>query len=640
MDGGKQPLTLEEAIRLTAEIIGTITDSAKPAYEPEFMDAARVIQEQSPGDFDDLKAKLKATRRVRVTAWGYALKEHVVQREVEEDIDSAKRAAEKAKEEREAKGITEEDVENEKRKAEQELAQLRIDLAIETSQRGTAEGILQQYGDEFAYVVEANQWAHWNGKTWEFKCTHLFHRLIGDLGKAYLEECEKLREQKKSLFKIEAYEKHAKKLLSREFCSGVEGLAQCITEATRVDAAAFDNDRCTGLINCLNGTVDMRTGKLRPFEREDYSSKMVNFEYDPDAKCPTWEKALLKIFGNNQTLVDYFHQLVGYTMTGETREKAVVIGYGRTGNNGKSLILSIMESIFGATNGGYTNRTPATTFMEKRNDQNVSNDIAALRGVRFVSTSETKKGRSFDVQLLKNVSGNDPITARFLFAEFFTFRPHFTLWLMCNDLPEAPADDPAFWNRMHTIPFDVTFHLPGSKGYIDLEENGEDADCEPITGKYQYMADTNLEQKLMAEAQGILAWVVRGAMAYYEAGKLTKPDAVSTANQQYKSLMDTIEGFLAECCEVGESFRTAASAVNQAYASYCRAAGHVPLKLDAFGKALASARGGEIFEKKRATSGNGLCWTGIRVYPDAMRNGHKAADEPEKSEDKEPPMPF
>lgn len=624
-----QKLKLEEAIKLTAEVLQSIQDSVRPVYEDSFLEAARVIESQSAGDFADLKRCLKS-KKIPVTAWGATLKEHAEQKQFEEHQALIRAAEERARQQRESAGITDADLEAERRKEQQELAQLRMDLAIETSQRGTAEGIMNRYGDEFAYVVEAGQWAHYNGRIWEFKSTHLLHRLIGDLGKAYLEEAESARA--KQPIKAEIYDKHAKKLLSREFCSGVESLAQVVEQATRLDAANFDNELCTGFINCANGTVDMRTGQLLPFDRAHYSSKLVDVEYDSEAECPTWEKALLKIFGSSQPLVDYFHQLVGYTMTGETREKAVVIGYGRTGNNGKSLILSVMEQIFGATNGGYTNRTPATTFMEKKNDQSVNNDIAALRGVRFVSTSETKKGRAFDVQLLKNISGNDPITARFLFQEFFTFRPHFTLWLMCNDLPEAPADDPAFWNRMHTLPFDVTFHLPGSAGYINLEANGESPEMEPLTGKHQYMADTNLESKLLAERQGILNWVVKGAMAYYAAGRLAKPDAVCAANQNYRDSMDSIDGFLNECCDIGETFRTAASAVNSAYVAYCRAAKHTPLKLDAFAKAMTQARGGGLFEKKRASNGNGLVWTGIRVYPDAMRNGHRQTEQSEPAE--------
>ena len=294
----------------------------------------------------------------------------------------------------------------------------------------------------------------------------------------------------------------------------------------------------------------MRTGELRPHRRGDLISKLVPLDYDPDARCPRWDAFLREVTNDRPELADFLCRAVGYALTGDTRERALFIGYGG-GKNGKTKFYETIAALLGP----YAAHTPVQTLLAKRDHDRPGNELAALRGVRFVSASEPAEGARLDVALVKALTGQDPITARFLFKEFFTYTPEFKLWLMTNHRPVIRETTNAIWDRVKLIPFDVRFYAAG-----------EDA---PQGAPRQ---DSALSDVLRGELPGILAWAVRGCLAWQRHG-LGEPEAVRAATRAYRTEQDAIGAFLDEVCVRDEQAFTPADALYAAYTAWFEASG-------------------------------------------------------------------
>jgi putative DNA primase/helicase len=272
--------------------------------------------------------------------------------------------------------------------------------------------------------------------------------------------------------------------------------------------AACDTD--PWLLNCRNGTLDLRSGSLRPHCRADLLTRCLTVAYVPEARCPTWERFLWRVLGGiippagtdtggiphapateadarASRLVRFLQRAVGYTLTGVTSEDCLFLLYGR-GRNGKSRFLEALHALLGP----YAKTASMRTFLVQNHDT-VRNDLADLYGVRYGSTSEVQEGQRFSEGLVKQLTGGDRIKARFLFQEYFEFVPQFKLFLACNHKPIVRGTDLAIWERIKLVPFTVT---------IPPEER-----------------DTDLGTKLRAELEGIFAWAVRGCLAWQQAGR-------------------------------------------------------------------------------------------------------------------------
>jgi putative DNA primase/helicase len=270
------------------------------------------------------------------------------------------------------------------------------------------------------------------------------------------------------------------------------------------------------LLNVANGTIDLRTGKLRPHQREDFLTKLVPFGYDPNASCLTWESFLETALAGKQDLIEFLWQAIGYSLTGDITEQCLFLLYG-SGANGKSTLLQVVQSMLS----DYAEQADASSFLYKDRD-NVRNDLAKLRGARFVSAVEVEEGRRLAEVLVKQITGGDKLTARFLFNEYFDFQPQFKLWLAANHKPIIRGTDHAIWRRIRLVPFTVT--IPQEK------------------------RDKRLLEKLRTELPGVLSWAVRGCLAWQQEGQLSTPEAVQEATRGYQSEMDTVGAFLSECC--------------------------------------------------------------------------------------------
>lgn len=345
--------------------------------------------------------------------------------------------------------------------------------------------------------------------------------------------------------------KHALKSESERSLKAAISLATS-EEGIPVLPDVFDRDPMQ--LNLENGTLDLETGTLQPHSSDDRISKLAPVEYQEGAECPRWIAFLEEIFEGDRAKIDYMQKALGYTLTGKTTERAVFFLWG-VGKNGKSTLLTVMGAILG----DYHQKTPTETIMAKRNDGGIPNDIAALKGARLVTASETEENRRLNVSKVKDMSGNEELTARFLHGEFFKFRPQFKLWLSTNHKPVIPGNDRAMFDRCKLVPF--TYRVPDDQ--IDKE----------------------LEAKLLAESSGILNWLIEGCLAWQRDG-LVAPEAVVRATDDYRTEMDQLGSFFADRCILGPTSRAPAAALYSAYKAWCEANGEKQNSANWFGRQL------------------------------------------------------
>jgi putative DNA primase/helicase len=213
-------------------------------------------------------------------------------------------------------------------------------------------------------------------------------------------------------------------------------------------------DRDPMLLNCRNGTLDLRTGDLRTHRREDYLTRGLDLDYDPDARCPTWELFLLQVFAGDVGLVEFLQRALGHSLTGDVREDSFFILQGG-GGNGKSTLLYIVHGLLGA----YAGRIPSELLMVRRGEHHPT-EKATLYGKRFVSASETSEGCRLSEEMVKVLTSIDPIPCRRMREDYREFIQTHKLWLSTNHRPKIRGTDHAIRCRIRLIPFGVTFHEP------------------------------------------------------------------------------------------------------------------------------------------------------------------------------------
>jgi putative DNA primase/helicase len=340
----------------------------------------------------------------------------------------------------------------------------------------------------------------WNGTTWERSETRV-RQAIHYMGAALTVAAAGLGEDGKELRKV------AKGFtLTRNIDSLMRELRAVPSVHVPVDAF----DARPELLSFRNGTVNLRTGVMTPHSMADMLTYALDIDYNAQAKCPRWEQFLTEIFPGNPDLVDYMRRLVGYGVTGSVGEQCFAVLWGK-GANGKSVFTDTLTGVFRTI----SKTTPFATF-EERGSGGIPNDIAALRGARLVMASEGESGKPMSEGILKRVTGKDMISARFLRQEFFEFKPSFLLMLATNHKPRFRGQDEGLWRRVKMIPF---------KRYFAPDER-----------------DHTLDAKLLAEAEGIAAWAVRGAVEWHAEG-LQDPEVIKKAVKEYRETSDSLAGF-------------------------------------------------------------------------------------------------
>lgn len=412
---------------------------------------------------------------------------------------------------------------------------------------GAAKRFVNLHGQDLHYCFPWGKFLVWDGRRWTIDQTGQVRLWAKDVPGILLAEAATAHDpdQRKALaqfaFKCEGMERQKAFLTSAQSEPGIPILPEQL-------------DPNPWLFNVLNGTLDLRTGELHPHRRENLITKLAPVEYDPQATCPTWLLFLNQIFCGNQEVINFVQKAVGYALTGDTREQCLFFLYG-TGSNGKSTLLITLHNLFG----DYAKRTSTETFLAKKGGQ-IPNDIAALRGARFVGAVEVAEGRRLAEVVVKEMTGGDLITARFLHAEFFEFRPEFKIFLAVNHRPVIKGTDHAIWRRIRLIPF--TVEIP------------------------QEQQDRELPEKLKAELPGILNWFLAGCLQWRYGG-LAAPQAVVDATEDYRSEMDTLGGFLQDHCILTPGAEVMAAELFKKYLVWAEASGEkYPLNKITFGMKL------------------------------------------------------
>lgn len=308
-------------------------------------------------------------------------------------------------------------------------------------------------------------------------------------------------------------------------------------------------DRDPFLMNCQNGVLNLNTLEFIQHDPELLLSKICIAEYDPAAKCPIWLKFLNEVMQDDQELIEYIQKILGYSLTGDTKEEICFILYGSTTRNGKSTLVETISYMLGGTDGYAMNIQPETLASKRNKDsRQASGDIARLDGCRFLNAAEPPKRMIFDVNLLKQLTGRDKITARHLQQSEFEFVPCFKLFINTNFLPLVSDDTLFSSDRLVVIPFDRHF-----------------------TPEEQ---DKELKDKLKStkEISGILNWCIEGLKKYQTDG-LTLPQASIAATNQYRNDSDKIGTFFEERMEKSTR-NTAASDVFGEYKEWCEDNGY------------------------------------------------------------------
>jgi putative DNA primase/helicase len=384
----------------------------------------------------------------------------------------------------------------------------------------------------------------------------------------------------------------------------IDGILKELPSVPGVPARADAFDACPELLTVANGTVNLRTGQIHPHTPADMITKRLDVAYDSTAEATRWEKFLEEIFPNHPELPSYMRRLVGYGVTGSTAEQCFAFLHGQ-GANGKSVFLDALLHVFK----GVTKSTEFSTFEQRVNVGQASPELASLRGARLVTASETEKYSRLAEALVKQLTGGDPVTCRFLNQNPFTYVPRFLLMVAGNYKPAILSQDLGVWRRVKLVPFEATFR--GAK------------------------ADTSLPATLRDEAEGILAWAVRGAQEWYEHG-LQEPGSVATATQDYRESEDRLAEFITARLVQEPAVRVAPMAVRRAYAEWAEDAG-LSRKEVLSGWALGVELESRGFTKDKRRSKWGF--NGIRLMTDEEAQTARAAeteaptDEPDPSAD-------
>lgn len=414
-------------------------------------------------------------------------------------------------------------------------------------------------------------WIMWTGKFWRSDPTNegsiatgfidgLSRRIAAEAGEATrLAADESDTEKRKSL--MERAEALIKWAVQSENERTIAAGLKLTKHALLIEYNTLNSD--PWLFNVQNGTIDLRTGKLRPHNPADLITFISPVAYDPAADCPTWTRFLSEVFAGDLEMVAFIQRGVGWSLTGVVKERALFFLHGNAGKNGKTTLVEAVMKLVGTCGEsayGYGRKVGAETFMKSRNSEDNQRKAATLAGPRFICTSEVDEDHRLDEQLVKDITGGDTLEGRRLYQEAFTFKPQFKPWMYGNHKPEIRGTDDAIWSRVRLVPFEVSF-----KGREDLD----------------------LADKLEAELPGILNWAIQGCLDWQRSG-LQPPAKVQAATQAYRDEMDVFSLFIAERCVVHRAADVRASELWNAYRMWCEESGTKEQTQTKFGKYMSS----------------------------------------------------
>ncbi len=455
---------------------------------------------------------------------------------------------------------------------------------------GNGERFADQHRGTVRFCHPWAKWLIWTGQRWAVDDAGRVKALAKRTVRSIYREAAATEDD----VKRQALVQHARASESNTRIQALLALAQ---SEPGIPVRPDDLDRDPWGFNVTNGTLDLRTGRLRPHDPADLITKLAGAEYLPEALAPIWtDKFLPEVFAGRDDVIRYVQRAVGYSITGVIRQHVLQILWGR-GRNGKGTFIET----FGHVLGDYAATLAPKLLMLRRYGDAHPTELASLHGIRFVSTNETDEGGRFDESRVKWLTGGDRISARRVYQDFWEFRPTHKVWLATNHRPEVRGVDEAIWRRLRLIPFTVQF-----VGRSDLDADGH--------GPY---ADETMPERLRAEASGILAWAVRGCLEWQRDG-LGVVDDVRAATLEYRESQDGIGRFIVDRCLTGSGYQVAAKDLYRAYSTWCDDGGERPVNQRQLGEYLA---GRDDLGLKRSRTRAARTWLGIGLAHDGGDEG-------------------
>lgn len=432
---------------------------------------------------------------------------------------------------------------------------------------GLAQRFAEQHRDQVKYGEQLGCWFIWDGKHWL--------RDPGDRIMEYaIKTANSLRDEKVSI-DLEAQKAAFRAYVSAHKRATLRAMIDLARHMLAVDVAIFD--RNPYLLNCRNGTVDLRNGKIKKHDPADLITKLIDCDFDRKARAPRFRKFMAEILPNRE-LRSYMQRVVGYAVTGDPREEAlfVMVGPGANGKTVMMLVIRMALSDYGATG-------RPELLVRKNVDETNNEDIAGLCGQRLVEVSETNDKSELNEAQVKWITGKDPLKASMKYESLITFWPTHHILLRTNNKPIIKGTEYAIWRRIKLIPFLMSF--------LPKEKYAEKVKADPTQAKYLRIEDKSLTDALRKELPGVLAWIVEGAIQWFNRGKpnLREPKSVTAAVEEYRSDQDRLGQFIEECCERAPGEAALAKLLYARYRHWALERGWQPWADNTFGKRLSDA---------------------------------------------------
>jgi putative DNA primase/helicase len=379
------------------------------------------------------------------------------------------------------------------------------------------------------------EWYWWDGAIW--KRDTMSH--VPDLAVKMVQELQSAADGKALLAHLRSSGNNSK----------IDALLKILSKRRDLNISDSEIDRHDDILTLQNGLFNLEDSTLLDPVREMFRVKRFGISYDKEAYSPTWVEFLNRVFVNHPELVGYMQRVCGYALASSMRDQCMFILYG-DGMNGKSVLINTLHKIFG----DYACATPAGTFIAKKHDNGIPNDVATMYRKRFVTCLETGKSKYLNEPLIKQLTGCDMVTARFLHKEFFTFIPTSKILLATNHKPTIESNDKGIWRRLKLIPLDSEIALEEVDAF--RKKHGHD-----------------IEAQLTLELPGIFNWMVEGYQIWRETG-LQDPIIVMEAIDEYREQQDAIGQFLCECCETTPIGSVSIGELYRAFKQYARDNGY------------------------------------------------------------------
>jgi putative DNA primase/helicase len=380
-------------------------------------------------------------------------------------------------------------------------------VAALPSDMGNAARLIMRYRRDIRYCGAWGTWMIWDGCRWKRDEKLEILRLAKETALGLFDQAEQAARKGASSATLARWAARSQE----------RGRLEAMIALARPEAAVTPDelDRDPFVLNVENCTIDLRNGEARPHRRENMITKLATVVFDPQAKCPRWDKFLSEIFDGNRAVIAYFQHLVGHCLTGDVSEQFLHVFHG-SGQNGKSVLTDTLVNLLG----DYAAIVPADLLVTRRDTEHPT-ELTTLCGRRLAVASESEDGQRLRISRVKALTGDSTLTARYMRADYFSFQRTHKLILVTNHTPRIADDTIAIWRRVRLLPFTVQFPL-----------------------EHQ---DKDLLRKLRDEYSGILNWCVEGCLAWQEDG-LQAPPEVQAATESYRAEEDNLTDFFGEKC--------------------------------------------------------------------------------------------